>query len=174
MTREARLADEYYAKQEVRLAGESAPETPEIVPKIGIDSGLDPAEVLNLIREHDGNVTLIAHALHVRSDRVRKFIEAKRELKEAMAEVYEGAVDEAIGVLFAGLRDEHSFQNRFYAAKEFIKSEAGRKRGFGKDPGLAAQIELKTDGAGGGRTITLKWIDPDAPPPPKVIDGDPV
>lgn len=149
------------------MSGEPESESREIT---ALSEGLDADEVERLIFALDGHVTEIAEALSVRGDRVRAFIDAKPVLKRAMAEVYEGAVDDAVKVLFAGLRDEASFQNRFYAAKAFLQSEAGRKRGFGRDPGLAATLEVK--GGDGGRTIVLKWIEPDGLPPPKIIDGE--
>jgi hypothetical protein len=170
-SREAKLADKYVAEQERRLSESRAaePETAsgDIVP---FSEGLDADEVERLIFELDGNVSDIAKAMHVRSDRVRAFIAVKPTLKRAMAEVFEGEVDRAVAVLQAALRDEHSFQNRFYGAKEWLKSDLGRKRGFGREQGLAATLEVK--GGDGGRTITLKWIEPDAPEAPKIIEGE--
>jgi hypothetical protein len=55
---------------------------------------------------------------------------------------------------------------KFYAAKEFLRTETGRRRGFGQ-PQQAQVIE----GRGGGATvIVLKWLgDDDAEP--KTIEG---
>ena len=143
-------------------------DAPEVLSgKREISEPLDVDLVEGLIFEHDGNVSDVARALSVRSDRLRSFIMASGQLRRALDEVYEGAVDEAIGVLFAGLRDSVSFQNRFYAAKEFLRSTAGRKRGFGQVQAAQAAIEVK-DGAS-GRTIVLKWLEPD---PPKLIEGE--
>ena len=161
MSREADLAAKYYQK---RLAeGEPVRRSSEPAPM----SGLDAEIVENLIFELDGNVSVIAKVLKVRSDRLRAFIMASGVLRRALDEVYEGAVDEAIGVLFRGLRDEVSFQNRFYAAKEWLRSGAGHKRGFGQAPSPLGSLEIK-DGAA-GRTIVLKWLEPD---PPKLIEGE--
>ena len=66
----------------------------------------------------------------VRSSRLRKFVAKSQRLCAAIDEVFEGAVDEAVGVLFEGLRDEMSFQNRFYAAKEFLRTGAARRTGL--------------------------------------------
>ena len=79
-------------------------------------------------------------------------------LTAAIDEVFEGAVDEAVGVLFEGLRDEGSFQNRFYAAKEFLRTGTARRRGFGHEASGQATLELKDKG--GARTITLRWLEP--------------
>jgi hypothetical protein len=172
MTRESRLADSYYREQERRFSeepeqgpeirdGESAISTHK--PEIQLDSD----HVEELIFEHDGNVSEIAKALSVRSDRLRAFIMASGQLRRALDEVFEGAVDEAIGVLFRGLRDEASFQNRFYAAKEWLRSGVGHKRGFG--PAVAARAALEIKDSSAGRTIVLKWLEPD---PPKLIEGE--
>jgi hypothetical protein len=172
MNREAKLADTYFAEQERRLSeGRAAePASSSLVEIVEFSDSLDADEVERLIFELVGNVSDIAEALRVRSDRVRAFIAAKPMLKRAMTEVYEGEVDRAVGVLQAALRDADSFQNRFYGAKEWLKSDLGRKRGFGREPGLAATLEVK--GGDGGRTITLKWIEPDAPAEPKIIEGE--
>ena len=171
MSREAKLADAYYAEQERRLSESMPPEPASASLEIvEYSEGLDADEVERLIFELDGNVTEIAKALRVRPMRLRRFIDQKPQLKRAMVEVDDGAVDEARRVIFAGMRDEASFQNRFYSAKVFLNSEAGRRRGFGREPGLAATLEVK--GGDGARTITLKWIEPDAPEAPKIIEGE--
>lgn len=170
MTRESDLAAAYYREQERRLS-EEAKAGREIRPaekgeKREFSDPLDAERIEALIFEFDGNVSEIAKSLSVRSDRLRAFIMAKGELRRAIDEVYEGAVDEAIGVLFRGLRDEASFQNRFYAAKEWLRSGAGHKRGFGQAPAPMGALEIKDSAA--GRTIVLKWLEPDAP---KMIEG---
>lgn len=174
MTRESDLAARYYSEQEKRLSQEAeqgaeirAPDLAASRAKTEFGPGLDAETIEDLIFEFDGNVSLIAKSLSVRSDRLRAFIMAKGELRRALDEVYEGAVDEAIGVLFNGLRDEASFQNRFYAAKEFLRSGAGHKRGFGQAPAPMGSLEIKDSAA--GRTIVLKWLEPD---PPKLIEGE--
>jgi hypothetical protein len=48
-----------------------------------------------------------------------------------MVEIYERGTDRAIEVVLKGLDDKKSYQNRFYAAKEMLRSDYGRKRGFG-------------------------------------------
>jgi hypothetical protein len=174
MTRESDLAAKYYRDQERRLSEEAKQggETHQVesARKAEFSEPLDVDLIEALIFKHDGNVTEIAKSLSVRSDRLRAFIMAKAALRRALDEVYEGAVDEAIGVLFRGLRDEVSFQNRFYAAKEWLRSGAGHKRGFGQAPAPHAALEIKDSAA--GRTIVLKWLEPDAPAPPKLIEGE--
>jgi hypothetical protein len=177
MTRESALAEKYYREQDKRIS-EELKQGAEIrradlvgaAAKTEIGPALDSEIVEQLIFELDGNVSAIAKALSVRSDRLRAFIMAKGELRRALDEVYEGAVDESIGVLFKGLRDEASFQNRFYAAKEFLRSGAGHKRGFGQAPAPMSSLEIKDSAA--GRTIVLKWLEPDALAPPTTIEGE--
>jgi hypothetical protein len=77
-------------------------------------------------------------------------------LKSALAEVFEGLVDEAVDVIVEGMRNEGSYLIRFYAAKEMLRTETARRRGFGKEQGVAASIEVRTDSR--PTTITLKWL----------------
>ena len=131
---------------------------------IGSSADLDADRIECLIAEHDGNIGRIAKALGVGSRRLRKFIAMSTRLSEAVDEVFEGAVDEAVGVLFEGLRDEGSHQTRFYAAKEFLRTgSARRRRRFGQESVWAGStLELKD--RGGARTITLRWLEPQEEP----------
>jgi hypothetical protein len=83
----------------------------------------------------------------------------------------EQAVDASIQVLWSGLADEGSHQNRFYAAKEWLKSEMGRKRGFGWKPAGVTVINSRS--AASPSTIEIKWLEPplEAPGGP-VIEGE--
>lgn len=130
------------------------------------DDLLDADLIERLLFECDGDITEVARRLHVRSDRVRRFVFASGGLRRVLDEIDDMAVDEARSVVYRALRDEASFQNRFYAAKVFLSSEAGKRRGFGRESAPHAAIEVKP---GGGQTIILKWIDPD---PVKVIEGE--
>jgi hypothetical protein len=132
--------------------------TAENVP---IDPGLDQEEVRALLFAVDGNVTKAAKELKVDPQRLRAYVNAVPALKRAMAEMMEQGVDRAIEVLFEGLHDEHSFQNRYYAAKEFLRSAAGRRRGFGPRETAAAALEVRAGGSAPA-TITLKWLEPPA------------
>jgi hypothetical protein len=131
--------------------------TGEIVP-FPHDPDLDEQRIEALLLEHDGNIGKVAKKLGIPSKRLRKAVAMSPALSAACDEVFEGAVDEAVGVLFEGLRDEHSFQNRFYAAKEFLRHGTARKRGFGHDASGQATLELKDKG--GTKTITLRWLEP--------------
>jgi hypothetical protein len=143
--REKILANRYVAEQERRL--ELVPDPP----------AFDQVEVRELLMQHDGNVTATARELGVEPERLRRYVEAVPALKAAIAETLDQGVDEAVAVLFAALRDSGSFQNRYYAAKEFLRSAAGRRRGFGpRETGMPNTIELKNDRS----TITLKWLEP--------------
>ena len=125
---------------------------------IVLEQPLDEERIEELLAEHDGNVGKVAKKLGVKSSRLRKFVAMSQRLCGAIDEVFEGAVDEAVAVLFEGLRDEMSYQNRFYAAKEFLRTGAARRRGFGHEASGQATLELKDKG--GARTITLRWLEP--------------
>ena len=122
------------------------------------DPDLDEARIEVLLEQHDGDIGKVARQLGVASSRLRKFVALSPVLCAAIDEVFEGAVDEAVSVLFQGLRDEGSFQNRFYAAKEFLRTATARRRGFGHDASATATLELKDKG--GTKTITLRWLEP--------------
>jgi hypothetical protein len=123
---------------------------------------LDEERIIETLLELDGSIAKTAALLDVKSARLRRFVEASPRCRAACEEAIELAVDEAVGVLFQGLRDENSFQNRFYAAKEFLRTAAARKRGFGHEASGQATLELKDKG--GAKTITLRWIEPKAEP----------
>lgn len=128
--------------------------------------GLDVDEVERLMFEHEGDIGKMARALGVRSDRLRAFCLATRVLRDAQKELEELAVDESIGILRRLLRSD-SMQNAFYASKEWLRSSAGRRRGFGSDVPMAS-VEVKD----GNRRINITWLDPLTTNEPKVIDGD--
>lgn len=129
------------------------------------DPSLDREEIFNALMASDGNVTKVARELGIDPQRLRAYVRAQPALKAAIDETMEQGVDQAIDVLYEGLRDKASFQNRYYAAKEFIRSEAGRRRGFGREPQTQAALEVKTSRDGG--VIAIKWLEP-----PKEREGD--
>jgi hypothetical protein len=124
---------------------------------VPIDPGFDQDEIRELLFAHDGNVTAAARELGVKPERLRAYVRAMPALTRALDETMDQGVDRAIGVLWAALRDEGSFQNRYYAAKEFLRSEAGRRRGFGPRE-TATSLEVKTSDR--ATSITIKWLDP--------------
>jgi hypothetical protein len=124
-----------------------------------VPDGFDQDQVRALLIELDGNVTKAAGRLGVEPERLRTYVNGMPLLRRAMAETMEQGVDRAIDILFEGLRDEGSFQNRYYAAKEFLRSEAGRRRGFGPREPASASLEVRT-GAAPPAVITLKWLEP--------------
>jgi hypothetical protein len=126
----------------------------ELVP---VEPGLDQERVRELLFQHGGDVTAAAKAIGVKPERLRAYVRAVPALNRALDETMDQFVDQAIGVLREALGDEASFQNRFYAAKEFLRSEAGRRRGFGPRE-TATSLEVKTSDRGG--SITIKWLDP--------------
>jgi len=139
----------------------------EIVALPGLDPGIEPGleTIAETLEAERGNVTEAAKRLGVGSAWLRRKIMATKELGEVMDEITERNVDKAIGIIRQGMEEE-SYLVRFYAAKEFLRTEAGRKRGFGQ-PQQAHVVE-----AGGGRpaVIVLKWLD-DNQPEPKQIEG---
>jgi hypothetical protein len=124
---------------------------------IPIDPNFDAEEIRELLYAHDGNVTRAAKELGVKPERLRAYVRALPALTRAIDETMDQGVDRAIDVLWDALRDQSSFQNRYYAAKEFLRSEAGRRRGFGPRE-TATSLEVKTSDR--ATSITIKWIDP--------------
>jgi hypothetical protein len=126
----------------------------ELVP---ISPEFDQEEIRELLYAHDGNVTRAAKQLGVKPERLRAYVRAIPALTRAIDETMDQGVDKAIDVLWEALRDDMNFQNRYYAAKEFLRSEAGRRRGFGPRE-TATSLEVKTSDR--ATTLTIKWIDP--------------
>ena len=126
---------------------------PELVPE---EDPLDQVEARLALIQAKGNVTKAAEAMGIEPERLRAYVKAIPALRRTVEEIVEQAVDTAIAVLFEGINDQGSFLTRFYCAKEFLRSEAGRRRGFG--PQIPGQIEIRPQG--GPTAITLKWIEP--------------
>ena len=112
-------------------------------------------EVAWLLKRMECNVTDAAKALGADSAALRRFIWSNEGLKALMDEQLAKGVDRSIAVLFQGLEEE-AYSTRFMAAKEFLRSTAGRRRGFHGDQGL----EIK---ASRGATIALAWLEPEPP-----------
>jgi hypothetical protein len=120
--------------------------------------------IARVLFKHRGNVSDAADELGLESAELRRMIAKSEPLQNAMTEVMERNVDKAIGIIREGM-DEASYLVRFYAAKEFLRTEAGRRRGFGQ-PQHAQVVE----GGGGRAVIVLKWLgDEDAEP--KQLEG---
>ena len=79
-------------------------------------------------------------------------------MKAAYVELVECAGDRAVEIIVEGMEDELSFQNRMFAAKSFLASEYGRKRGFGHAASATATLELGNTG-GGRQVLVLRWKD---------------
>jgi CO/xanthine dehydrogenase Mo-binding subunit len=136
------------------------------IPRFGEDD--DSALARALFAAH-GNVSEAADALGLDSAELRRTIQKSDALQAAMTEIMERNVDKAVGIIRDGM-DEESYLVRFYAAKEFLRTETGRRRGFGQPH----QTQVVEGGTGGGRAvIVLKWLDDDKPEPKTIeqIEG---
>lgn len=119
----------------------------------------DEERMIHALEQEGGNVTKAAARLGVASAWLRRKINSTPALEAAIAEIMEQSVDKAVSIMREGL-DEDSYLVRFYAAKEFLRSESGRRRGFGRDQ------PVQVESAGGGRAvIVLKWLDDDKQEP---------
>lgn len=121
-------------------------------------------EIVEALEAERGDVTRAARLLKVRPVTLRRAIMADLKLQEVCDEIMEQAVDKAVTILKDGM-NEGSYLVRFYAAKEFVRSEAGRRRGFGA-PSQNVAITAQ-----GGGTIVLKWIDDEPVKGPILIEG---
>ena len=134
----------------------------DVVARFDPDNEADIARMLARMR---GNVSDAADELGIESAELRRLIQKSETLAAVMAEVMERNVDKAVGIIRDGM-DEESYLVRFYAAKEFLRTETGRRRGFG----MAHQTQVVEGGSAGGRAvIVLKWLD-DSTPEPKTIE----
>jgi hypothetical protein len=129
-----------------------------------VEEGLDAEGLREVLFKHYGNITKASEHLKVDSERLRKFVWAIPRLREAMVEIYERGTDRAVEVVMKGLDDKKSYQNRFYAAKEMLRSDYGRKRGFGGGE------KEKREGASIGRPLggmlappAIRWLEEAAP-----------
>ena len=133
----------------------------------GVISLFQPSDerIARALAQAKGNVTEAADELGIDSAELRRQIQKSEALQAAMTEITERDVDKAVGIIRNGM-DEESYLVRFYAAKEFLRTETGRRRGFGQ----AHQTQTQEGGSGGGRAIiVLKWLEDDKPEP-KTID----
>jgi hypothetical protein len=125
----------------------------------------DPDALRPMIIARNGDVRAVADEIGADSEYLRSFIMNTPVLRRALDEVVARGVDQSLGVLFKGLDDEH-FVNQLGAAKEFLKSRAGQRRGFHH----AGDLELKLPPKGGA--LTLTWLPPETNrPEPPMIEG---
>ena len=126
--------------------------------------GDDEAHIARMLVRFRGNVSDAADELGIDSAELRRSIQKSELLMAVMAEIMERSVDKAVGIIRDGM-DEESYLVRFYAAKEFLRTETGRRRGFGQPH----QTQVVEGSAGGRAVIVLKWLD-DNKPEPKTIE----
>ena len=173
----AKIADKTIVRIEAPFASETKPPSLRDQAAGQLDQAagqLDQEDVGAILAGVEGNVTEAAKLLDVEPMRLRAFVAGSTRLKAIIDEAMEQGADTAVGVLFEGLRSD-SFQNRYYAAKEFLRSDKGRKRGFGKETSATITIEGKGDPNKGG-IIELRWIEPTADiqtDEPKLIEHEP-
>lgn len=123
----------------------------------------DPETIRPMLLEARGNVRMVAKTLQVDSAELREFVMSTPLLRKALEEVVARGVDMSVGVLFDGLEDDNA-NVRMQAAKEFLKSRAGQRRGFHHN----REMELKVPRSG---HLTLTWLPPEERPDPKLIEG---
>jgi hypothetical protein len=129
-------------------------------------SDFDPERLRPMILLKHGDVRAIADDLQTDSEELREFIINTPVLRRALDEVIARGVDQSVGVLFKGLDDEEHYSNQLAAAKEFIKTRAGQRRGFHH----AGDLELRMPSKGGA--LTLTWLPPEDPRrEPPMIEG---
>jgi hypothetical protein len=127
----------------------------------------DPDALRPMIIANKGDVRSIAQEIDADSEDLRNFIMNTPLLRRALDEVIARGVDQSLSVLFKGLDDDEHFTNQLGAAKEFLKSRAGQRRGFHH----AGDLELKMPANGGA--LTLTWLPPEdnRRPEPPMIEG---
>lgn len=126
----------------------------------------DPSRLRPKIIARNGDVRAVADEIGADSEELREFIINTPVLRRALDEVVARGVDQSLAVLFKGLDDDEHFTNQLGAAKEFLKSRAGQRRGFHH----AGDLELKLPAKGGA--LTLTWLPPeDQAHEPPMIEG---
>jgi hypothetical protein len=102
-----------------------------------------------------GSVSAAAKALNVSSVDLRRLVGTRPLLANAIYEGTERAIDEAVQVLHDGLRHPEKSKRLAAAAYFLRRTEAGRRRGWGRALGLSGDpVEPQTV-----ETVTLKWLD---------------
>ena len=91
--------------------------------------GIELPAVEKALVETRGNVTAAARALRVPSSDLRRLVQTHGELRDAVFEQMERAIDASMSVLWEGLRHEN-IARRLEAAKLFLRTDAGRRRGW--------------------------------------------
>jgi hypothetical protein len=128
---------------------------------------IDVEKAKRALEKVEGNITAAAELLNVHSARLRAFVAEEPVLRRTQAEIIERGVDRAIEILLEGMRDEH-YGNRLMAAKEFLRSEGARNRGFG-EKGAAFELTSRAR-----ETLTITWLEPETEqdePDPKLIEN---
>jgi hypothetical protein len=120
-------------------------------------------EVAAAIYLHNGNVTQAAKALGYAAQPFRERIRRIPMLKAAMDECLEHAVDAAMSVLWEAMQSEH-VGIRLSAAKEFLRTEAAKRRGFTQRD---SQVSINIAQV---QPVEIAWLD-DKEEEPKLIEG---
>jgi hypothetical protein len=120
---------------------------------------IDVGEARRALEGVKGNITAAAELMNVHSARLRAFVAQEPLLRRMQDEIVERGVDRAIEILFEGMRDEH-YGVKLQAAKEFLRCEGARKRGFGPQ-GTTHEVR-----SGAGQSLSITWLDPSEPEPP--------
>jgi hypothetical protein len=99
-----------------------------------------------------GSVAAAARALGVSSADLRRLVASRPSLANVIYEGTERAIDEAVQVLLDGLSHPDKTQRLAAAAYLLRRTEAGRRRGWGRRRMPCRETEEPQD-------VTLKWID---------------
>jgi hypothetical protein len=140
----------------------------DLAPYLALDdkTPIDVEEARRALEKVEGNIAAAAELINVHLARLRAFVAEEPVLRGMQAEIMERGVDEAIAILFKGMKHE-AYGIRLMAAKEFLRSEPARRRGFGEK---GASLGLTSRA---GETLTITWLEPGMEkdePDPKLIE----
>jgi len=121
----------------------------------------DPDQLRPMLIRMNGNIKRVAREIDADSEELRALVMNTPLLRRALDEVIARGVDESVTALFEMLEDDHAAV-QMAAAKEFLKSRAGQRRGFHHNKDL----ELKASKG----ALTLTWLPQDKPEAP-MIEG---
>jgi hypothetical protein len=160
----------YRGFRELIDSGELNPKRPGVGQIPGKPRGQPMAtddQVKAALYKFDGDVTKAADALGYSSQGLRDRIRAAPDLRRQLDECLERAVDAAMSVLWEAMKSEH-IGIRLSAAKEFLRTDAARRRGFTQREGSPSVVHSTP------APNAVIWLDDEDPEPKddlKLIEG---